>query len=193
MTAMTDLTHRGHGRFPLFADCLHVGVLTFLASAPLVTAFAAITAACQVLDDRIQEDASVTTRGYGRAFLATVRSRAGVLLVPPALVAVLALDVVALASGVPGARLVTVPLACAGGCLLIVGLRAASTWRPELRWPDVIRAAAVAALRRPGESLLLLAAAASTALIAALAPPLAVVLPGFLAFAAVAVARRAAP
>ncbi len=188
---MTRAAIRTDGRFALFADCLYAGALAFVASLPLVTCFAAITAACRVLDDRIERDASVTVRGYLRVFGAVVRSSAGVLLAPPAIVAVFALDVVALSAGVPGAGLATVALAVVAGYLLVVAVRAASTWRPAVPWREVIAAAAATAARRPGESLLLLLAVTAAGLIAVLSPALALVTPGLLAFAGVAIARRA--
>lgn len=166
-------------RFTLFADCLLLGVQTFVAALPLVTAFAAVTAACQVLGARVDRDASV---GYFRAFGAVLRSHVGVTLVP----LLLLIDVLAVASGAPGAF----PLAAVLAVLVVVGLRAAALWAPGLRWSSVLSNAARQAGRDPGGSLLLLGAVAAAAALVSLVPLTVALMPGVLALAPVAIARR---
>ena len=166
-------------RFTLFADVLLVGVLTFLAALPLVTAFAALTAACRVLSVRIADDRTVTASGYGRTFVAVLRSHPGVLLLP----FLLLVDALALAAGAPGGAGLGVVL----GLAALVGLAAAARWEPGSAWSPLVRSAAAGLLRRPGHAALLLAAVTVAGVLAFSVPMTIVLMPGLLALAAVAV------
>ncbi|SHN47769.1 hypothetical protein [Cryptosporangium aurantiacum] len=169
-------------RFSLFADVLLVGVLTFLASLPLVTAFAALTTACRVLSLRVASETTVTVPGYGRTFVAVLRSHPGVLLFPLLLLG----DALALAVGAPGGAVLAVVL----GAVALVGLGAAARWEPGSSWSAVLRGAALALLRHPGDGLLLLAAVVVAGVLAFTVPLMITLVPGVLALAAVAVTRR---
>ena len=165
-------------RFTLFADVLLVGVLTFLASLPLVTGYAAFTAACRVLS----EGAPVSA--YGRTFVAVLRSHPGVLLLPLLLLG----DALALAAGAPGGG----ALAGTLGVITLLALAAAARWEPGSSWNAVARAAGAQLLRHPADAAFLLAALGVAGVLAMTVPLMITVVPGVLAFAAVAVTHRRA-
>ncbi|GAA3391732.1 hypothetical protein [Cryptosporangium minutisporangium] len=169
-------------RFTLFADVLLVGVLTFLAALPVVTVFAALTAACRVLSSRVDDDATVTVGGYLREFAGVLRSHPGVLGIPFLLV----LDVVALGVGAPGAPVLALVL----GAVALVGLAAAARWEPGSSWSMTLRDAVARLLRYPSDGALLLAAVGVAGVLAWTVPLMIVLVPGVLALATVAIARR---
>jgi hypothetical protein len=178
-------------RFALFADCLLTGVLTAVASIGVVTAFPALAAACAVLRERVAQDHPVGVRPYARRLAGALRAGPAGLLVPPLLAALLGLDALALAAGVPGGVPLAVPLAAVAAVATVLGLRAAAAWRPGARWPAVARTAATAARRDPaGSALLLLAGVAGLAIVLAV-PITGLLVGGPLALAAVAVPGRA--
>jgi hypothetical protein len=174
----------------LFADCLVVGVLTAVAAVPVVTAYAALVAACATLRERVVDDRSAGARVYLARLLGAIRSGpVAVLAAPLAVAGVLAVDALALASGVPGAGPLAVLLAACAAVAVVLGLRAAAAWRPGDRFGPVARAAADRAVRDPRGSALLLFAAAVAAVIVAVVPITALLMGGPLALAAVAVDR----
>jgi hypothetical protein len=181
------------GRFALFADCLLVGCLTAVAALPVVTAYPALVAACAALREQVAEDRAVGPRRYLALLGQVVRSGPAGLLAPPLVAAVLALDALAIASGVPGRVPLTVLLILAGSAAAVLGLRIAARWRPGARWPDLARAAA--STRDPRGSVLLLLAATAAVAIALAVPITLLLVTGPLALAAIAVdqRQRAAP
>jgi hypothetical protein len=186
-----DATLAAPGGLALFADCLLVGVCAAVAAVPLVTGPAALVAACATVGDRVRWDHTAGPRAYGRHLLAAIRSGpVGVLVMPVLVGGVLALDALAVASGVPGAAGLAVLLAGCAVAAVVVGLRAAAGWRPGRPWPAVVSSAARRALGDPGGSALLLAAAAASAVIVAMVPLTALLIGGPLALAAVAVDGR---
>ncbi|MBI0382246.1 hypothetical protein JBE27_39790, partial [Streptomyces albiflaviniger] len=91
-------------RFALFADVLAVGLATAAASLPLLTAPAAMSTACAVLDRRVREDTPTTAGGYLRAL--RDRLRTGDLLAGAGLLAggaLLLFNALAAGAGLPGA------------------------------------------------------------------------------------------
>ncbi len=178
------------GRFALFADCLLVGCFTAIAALPVVTAYPALVAACAMVRARVVDDRSVGPRVYLVLLAQAVRSGPSGLLVPPLLAAVLAIDALAVASGVPGHRPLGVLLVVAGSVAVVLGLRAAARWRPGARWPAVLHAATIAARRDAGGSALLLLAAAAAIAIAVAVPVTMLLIAGPLALAAAAVDLR---
>ncbi|HEV2783179.1 MAG TPA: hypothetical protein VGX25_27670 [Actinophytocola sp.] len=178
------------GRFALFADCLLLGCCTAIAALPVVTAYPALVATCAVLRERVLDDRSVGPVRYLRTLGQVVRSGLSGLVVPPLLCTALVLDALTVVAGVPGSGLLAVFLAVAGSVAAVIGLRAAAAWRPGTRWPDVARAAAIAAVRDPGGSALLLLAAAAAVGIAFAVPVTVLLLAGPLALAAVTVDVR---
>lgn len=177
-------------RFALFADCLLVGCLTAVAALPVVTAYPALVAACSVLCERVADDRSVGPLRYARRLRDVVRSGPAGLLVPPAVLAVLALDGVAVAAGVPGGPVLAALLAGAAVAATVLGLRVAARWRPGDRWPSVLRGALGDVTGDPGGSALLLTAGAAAAMIVVAVPVTALLVAGPLALAAVAVDGR---
>ena len=176
------------GGFALFADCLLVGVCTALAAVPVVTGYAALVAACATVRDRVVDDRPAGPRTYLRHLRDLVRARpVGLLVVPAAVAAVLALDALAVASGVPGAGVLAVPLVGCVAAAVVVGLRAAARWRPADSVGVVVPAAARRATDDVRGSALLLLAGAAAAAIVVVVPVTVLLIGGPLALAAVAV------
>ncbi|GLY06409.1 hypothetical protein [Actinoplanes sp. NBRC 101535] len=170
-------------RFARFSECLLVGMFTALFSLPVVSAFAAFTAACTML----REERPAGPGTYVRCLAEVLRSGPLVLIVPPLVLLVLVADAVAVGSGVPGAPVLATITVLAGAAAVPFGLRAAARWRPGRRWPQVARAAATDLLHGVRESLLLLLATVIAIVVAVAVPITALLLPGLLAFGAVAV------
>ncbi|OON83043.1 hypothetical protein B1H18_02285 [Streptomyces tsukubensis] len=178
-------------RFTLFADMLAVGVATTVASLPLVTAPAAMAAACTVLRESVRDDRPA---GFGR-YVDELRAQtvarsvaAGLAVIAAAVL--LGFDLLLAGAGLPGARAVSCVLAAVAAAGLVVGLRAVSD--PELsrgRRAAFLRAAHRAGADLPG-SLLVLVAAGVCAVLVWMLPLLAVLAPGALAFAVTAVELR---
>ncbi|MFC6081904.1 hypothetical protein [Sphaerisporangium aureirubrum] len=126
-------------RLTLLSESLLLGVLVFLASLPLVTAFAALAAGCALLRDG--DRASVGVRPYARRLLAVARSGPLGFAVPLVTALVLFLDWAAVTSRLPGREVfaVVVPLLALAAAAL--ALRCAGAWRPGAGWPQVFRSA----------------------------------------------------
>ena len=178
------------GRFALFADCLLAGCLVVVAALPVVTAYPALVAGSAVLRDRVADDVGVGPVAYLRRLRQVAASGAAVFLVPPAVVAVLILDGVAVAAGAPGAGALRWLLVAAAAGTAVLALRVAGAWRPGRRWPGLARDAAADLARDPGGAALLLLAAGAAVVVAVAVPVTALLLPGPLALAAVAVDTR---
>ncbi len=177
-------------RFALFADCLYLGLLVLVSSLPLVTAYAAITAGCGLLRQRVREDTSFTVGTFFSRLLAVIRHQWLVLVAPLGLALLLGVNAVAVASGAPGADLVEPVLWLIGAALLVVGLRAAVLWTPDTGWRETVEDAGTATVRDPVGSLLLLGAAFACYVIAGQTLMLVPLVCGLLVFAAVAVTGR---
>jgi hypothetical protein len=191
---MSSLDERSsHSRFALFADCLLVSLFTVVAAIPLVTAYAALTAGCAVLRDRVTVDRGVGPRGYATRLRQTIQSGPYGLVVPPLVSGLFTLDALAIRAGVPGHRPLLGLLVLALAVAAVLGLRTAARWRPDQRWPAVARAAIADLGRDRGGSALLLLATAATVGIAVAVPITVLLLPGLLALAAVAVDARLHP
>ncbi|MFI0778334.1 hypothetical protein [Streptomyces sp. NPDC021212] len=172
-------------RFALFADVLAVGLATAAASLPLITAPAAMSTACAVLDRRVREDAPATAGGYLRALRA--RLRTGDLLAGAGTLAggaLLLFNALAAGAGLPGAVAFRPALLIVGGLLVVVLLRACARPESATSWRTALRSAAYATVRTPRASLLLLLAVATAAVCAWAYPPLVFLVPGPLAIAA---------
>jgi hypothetical protein len=139
---MTELVGpRQTGRFALFTECLLVGVWLTLAAVPLVTIPAAFAAACAHLD-RFLTGYPCGWRDFADDVRDGLRRSWWVALVGMGGLAVLALDVVIVSAGVPGAPLViAVSVAVAGG-MLVIGMRAAAAWTPRADWRGLLVTAA---------------------------------------------------
>jgi hypothetical protein len=190
MSAPAASTRRTGG-LALFADCLLVGVFTVVAAVPLVTAYAALVAGCATLRDGVVADRTVGPRAYLRHLCEVFRcGPLAALVVPAAVVGLLAVDALAVATGVPGAPALAVVLAGCAAAAVVVGLRTAAGWEPGRRLGPVAAAAAVRAARDPGGSALLLLAAVAAAVIVVVVPITVTLIGGPLALAAVAVDGR---
>lgn len=168
-------------RFELFADVLSVGIATALACLPVVTVPAALSTACGVLRDR---------RAFWRAFFGRPRWRADLLagLAMTGVGLVLAADFLLAGVGLPGGKVFAAALALVAVALGVIGLRAVAN--PAPGWRRAYADAAVASFADPGGSLLLLLAFATAALCAWVLPPVAALVPGPLAMAALGVELR---
>jgi hypothetical protein len=116
----------------LFADCLLLGLAIALTAVPIVTAYPGFVAACSF---------PFSLRGYWARLREAVRSGVGGMLVPPAAAGLLALDAVAIGSGLPGSAVLGPLVVVAGVILTVLGMRAAGRWRPGAKWGVVVRAA----------------------------------------------------
>ncbi|MEV0618412.1 hypothetical protein AB0I81_34150 [Nonomuraea sp. NPDC050404] len=171
--------------FTLFADMLLVGLLTSLASLPVVTAPAAFAAAAATLRRSADDGLPVRFAGYAahlRARLTPGTLAAGLAL--PLLVVLVLVDAALVRAGLPGANVVAPALALLTLGAATVGLRATALERLSAR-EGLLRSAG-----DPRGSLLLAAAVLLAALIAWSMPLLIPLLPGPLALAATAVELR---
>lgn len=175
-------------RFALFADVLVLGLATTVAALPLLTAPAAMSTACAVLDGRVRRDEPATALHY--ATLLRRRLRRGDLLAGAGALAgaaLLLLNTAAADAGLPGAAVFRPALALAAAFLVVVLLRAASRPESATRWRTALARAAHDTVCRPQGTVVLLLAVATAAVCAWAYPPLALLVPGPLALAARAV------
>ncbi|MDT0549090.1 MULTISPECIES: hypothetical protein [Streptomyces] len=180
-------------RFALFSDVLLLGLSTAVACLPVLTAPAAMSTACAVLERRVRHDETVTVTGYFRALRA--RLRTGDLLAGAAVVAGGALvlfNALVAGAGLPGAAVFRPALLAAGALLAVVLLRACARPESAISWRQAARAAAYETVRAPRGSVVLLLAVATAAVCAWAYPPLALLVPGPLALAARAVEHSGA-
>lgn len=145
-------------RFTLLSESLLLGVLVFVASLPLVTMFAAVTAGCRLLGEA--EETAVGVRPYARRLLAVARSGPFPFVVPSVAVLVLLLDWTAVRAGLPGGEVLAVVIPVPALAAAALALRAAALWRPGLGWTAVCRSAAGADLY--GTALLAMAVVVAT-------------------------------
>ncbi|MEV6507556.1 hypothetical protein AB0M61_15690 [Streptomyces sp. NPDC051642] len=181
-------------RFTLFVDMLAVGLAAAVASLPLITAPAAFAAVCAVLCRSVREDRPVSMGEYVAEFRAHGLRRvlpAGVVVF--AAVALVVLDMALAGAGLPGARPMSWALTAVTVAGLVVALRAAADpevahgWRPALN-----RAVTRSAADPAGCGLIAVAVGLCVAFVWML-PLLALLLPGPLAFAIMAVELRVEP
>lgn len=176
--------------FALLAETMLVGVVVLIASIPLVTALPALAAGARHLRRHI--DGGDDSFG---ALLREVRLgvarlwKAGVTF--PALLGLLAFNAWFLtANPIPGGRLIATATAVLMAGVVVVALRVAATWDGEPLSTHQVKAAA----RRAGQDLtgsaLLLAAVGTAGVLVWMLTPLAAVVGGLLAFAALSVETR---
>jgi hypothetical protein len=176
--------------FAAFSDMLYVGVLIFALSIAAVTWFAALSAGVEELRAARHEDRHVRAGDVWAAFADRVlKHPLSHVAAPSALTALVVVDVVLLPYAAPGELWATVlPIVLAAG-LGAIALRIVGAWRRgvaarrtfEIAWRRMSEDAA-------GSALLVLAVVAAGAIVA-IAPMLAIVMPGPLALAAVAMDR----
>ena len=168
-------------RLSLFADCLLAGLLVFVTAIPVVTAYPGFVAACSF---------PFSFKGYLTRLREVVQTGSLGLLVPPAVAGLLALDMAAIGSGLPGSAVFGPLVALAGVVLAVLGLRVAGRWRPGSRWPSLARAAFQDMMADLRGSLLLGLAVVAAVGVALLVPITLLLLGGVLALAGVAVGSR---
>jgi hypothetical protein len=177
-------------RFQLFADVLSLALLTSLCSLPLVTAPAALAAACQTLRRGALYDEPADARRY----LTHLRSgrpgtHAAAGLAALGAGGVLALDALLTRAGLPGAPVFGVLLAVIAALAATLALRAcADPSAAAGHWRTAVRTALAATT--PANTAFTLAALAAAAVISWMLPPLAFLAPGPLALALTAVTLR---
>ncbi|MFJ6673724.1 hypothetical protein ACIQMJ_21655 [Actinosynnema sp. NPDC091369] len=169
----------------LLAEVLLIGVLVTVAALPVLTALPAAAAGAVLLRELVDEGRTPTARRFAALLGQAVRDPLALAL-PAAVLVVGALDVLALLGGLPGAAALGPVIGVALAAVVVVLLRTAARWRPGDRW-----AALVAEPSRDwvGHAYLVVALAV-VGLVVAQAPAFAVVVPGLLVLAAVAVERR---
>ena len=181
----------GGGRFGLFSESLVVGLGVSLLSLPVVTALPAMAAGVAHLRRHL-EGRSDTVADLWAEFRAACRGVWVVSVASVLLLFVLLFNLQVAGTGaLPGGTGVRVFSAVMAVTLLVVLLRAAAGWTAGASWKDVLRDAG----RRTGDDLtgsfLLVVALGLCAVIVWMLAPLAVLVPGLLSLAVVAVERRA--
>ncbi|QFZ20132.1 hypothetical protein [Saccharothrix syringae] len=169
----------------LLAEVLLIGVLVCLAALPVLTAAPALAAGSVLLRELVDGGRTPTARRFAVLVGRGLRDPVA-LLVPPALLVVGALDLLALAGGLPGSAVLGPVIGVALAAALLLVLRTAARWRPGDRWAALLAEPA----RDPVGYAYLVGALAVASLVVVQAPAFAVVVPGLLVFAAVAVERR---
>lgn len=174
--------------FTLFADMLLVGVVTAVACLPVVTAPAALSAACAVFRRTAGNGVQIRVGDL----MAGVRARLTLPalakgLVPPAFGVLFLLDEELLRSGLPGAAVMAPVLLLLALGAAAVGLRAVALDGP---YRLSGREALARSLADPRGTALLVGAVVLAALLLWAMPVLLPLLPGPLAFAATAVDLR---
>ncbi len=178
-------------RLAATAETLLVGVLVCAASLPLVTALAAAGAGAAALEEFAGSGTPVRVRRFA-ALLRSALADPVAWAVPPLLAVVGVLDALAIAGGLPGRAIIGPVLVFAGGAALVICTAGAARWRPGGRWSSALMDGADAVRSDPVGSVLILGAWAVVVLVTSAEPAFAVIAPGLVVLAAVAVRRRRA-
>ncbi|MFE4308232.1 hypothetical protein ACFRR6_19565 [Streptomyces sp. NPDC056891] len=178
-------------RFAVFAECLLVGVWIAVAALPLVTLPAALAAGAAHLR-RWTADEETGLRSFVADLRGALRGggwSAG--LGYGAVLALVGADLLFVrALPVPGGRAAGALAILAALWLTVTLLRAATAWRPDRRWRDLLGPAARRALRDPAGSLLVVCGLAVIVASAWFSAPLALPALGVLVASALAAERR---
>ncbi len=173
----------------LLGEVLLIGVLVSIASLPIVTCLGAAAAGATSLREFVESDRTPTARRFVSLFGAALRDPVA-LLAPPIVLAVAAIDLLAVLGGLPGARLFGPVLGLLLAATVVIGLRASARWRIDARWRALLSDSATVAARDWVGSIMLAAGVLITVIIVIEAPGFVVVLPGLLVMASVSVERR---
>ncbi|GGW05685.1 hypothetical protein GCM10010230_46020 [Streptomyces narbonensis] len=190
------MSARPRGRFQagfgVFAECLLVGVWIAVAALPLVTLPAGLAAGAGHLR-RWTGDEQAGLRFFAADLRAALRGggwAAGTAYLTALVLAGADLALVR-ALPVPGGKAAGTLAILAAIWLTVTVLRAATAWRPELRWRALLGPAARRSLRDPAGSLLVVCGLVVIAASAWFSAPLAVPALGVLVAATVAAEHRA--
>ncbi|MCE7000187.1 hypothetical protein LZG04_36040 [Saccharothrix sp. S26] len=169
----------------LVAEVLLIGVLVTVAALPVLTALPAAAAGAVLLRELVDGGRTPTARRFVALVGQAVRDPLAAVL-PAVVLAVGALDVLALMGGLPGASVLGPVIGAGLAAVVLVLLRTAARWSPGDRWAVLLGEPS----RDWAGYAYLVVALAVAGLVVAQAPAFAVVVPGLLVFAAVAVERR---
>lgn len=174
--------------FTLFADMLLIGLLTSVASLPVLTLPAAFSAASATLRETARTGVQFRAATYVRR-LRTRLTAAGLAggLLPPLLVLVLLIDAALLHSALPGVAVMAPALVLLTLGITTVGLRSTALEAPHRL---SAREALVRSVAEPRGTVLLAGTVILAAVLAWSMPLLVPLLPGPLAFAATVVDLR---
>ncbi|MFJ8547087.1 hypothetical protein ACIRFH_34990 [Streptomyces sp. NPDC093586] len=173
------------------AEVLLIGVMVCVASLPVVTSLAAAGAGAVLLREMAETERTPTVRRF-LGLLASSARQPVALLAPLTAVSVAGVDLLALAAGLPGGRVMGLLVALALTVVVLMGIRAAARWRPGQLWRPVLADAARWVVRDWKGSLMLVGVVVVLAVVAFEVPAFTPILPGLLVFAAVAVEGRTA-
>ena len=182
----------GGGRFGLFSEALLVGLGVSVLSLPIVTAVPALAAGVSHVRRHL-DGRPDTLAALWEDFRAACRGVWLVSIGVPVLILVFLFNLQLAGTGsLPGGTGVRVATVFLVVVVLVVVLRAAAGWSPGASWGAVVQAAT----KRTGDDLfgtfLLAVALGLCAVMIWMLAPLAVIVPGLLALAVVAVEHRAA-
>ena len=181
----------GGGRFGLFSEALLVGLGVSVLSLLIVTAVPALAAGVSHVRRHL-DGRPDTIAALWEDFRSACRGVWLVAIGMPVLLFVLLINLQIIGGGgMPGGAGVRIATVFLAAVLLVVVLRAAAGWSPGARWGAVVQAAA----KRTGDDLagtgLLIVALGLCAVMVWMLAPLAVIVPGLLSLAVVAVEHRA--
>lgn len=174
----------------LLAEVLLLGVLVCLAALPVLTLLPALGAACTLLREYTETGAAPRARRFGALLWLGLRGAPGPLLAPVAVLALGALDALALLAGVPGGRVLGPVIGVLLLAVAVAGLRGAAAWRPGGSWAAALRQGGTRAARDLPGSAMVAAALLVAALVSAQDAVFLTVLPGLVVLALVAVEGR---
>ncbi len=181
----------GGGRFGLFSEVLVVGLGVSVLSLPVVTVLPALAAGAAHVRRHLSGETDRVVDLW-HEFVAALRGAWPYALASLALLVLLWFNTAVAGTGqLPGGTGVLVLSLAVAAMLAVVLLRAAGGWRRGASWRQVMRDAGA----RAGDDLvgsgLLVVAMGLCGVIVWMLPPLAVLVPGLLALAVVAVEHRA--
>ncbi|MFD0043631.1 hypothetical protein ACFVGV_00420 [Pseudarthrobacter scleromae] len=182
---------RNETTISLFADCLVVGIYVLVVSAPLVTAFAGLTAGCALLRARTRHTGSISPAAFLHQLAEVFRSSRSMMVISGLLAILVGMDLLALLSGLGAHPVLTAPFAIVVSLALVLALRTAAAWRRGKPWLATAKDVFGIMVRDARGSLLLLGAIFTAFSLTFLTPGSAVVCLGPLVLAAVVVDARA--
>lgn len=178
------------GGLSLFGETLLAGLLVAAASVPVVTLLPALAAGSAHLRRHVRGEVD-SVRYFAADLRAALRALWLLGVAFTVLILLLAVNTVLLWGGaVPGGRLLAVVMValCAG--VTVVSLRSTGLWRPGAATGRLVQVAARRSVADPAGSVLVLVAVGLCGVLVWMLAPLAVVVPGLLALALVAVEHR---